>query len=90
MSTIVAQQRSHFDKGEGKQELCPNSGILIAAIKVKAIHHMAAYDLQIIFHELVDFFFIEDVVARSIAFGTRMVQEDKEILNPSIVSAIQG
>lgn len=42
-------------------------------INLKAIHHKAGYDLQIISNKLVDFFFTEEVLARSIAFGTRSV-----------------
>ena len=38
--------------------------------------------------QLVEFFFAEEVLARSFAFGTRLVPEDKDILNHAIISAI--
>lgn len=82
--------KSHFEGGAGRQELCPDSGVYIPTTKLKALHHKAGFDLKVIFHELVDHFFLEEELATSVAFGTRKVPENKAILNPVIVSSIQG
>lgn len=82
--------KSHFEGGAGRQELCPDSGVYIPTTKLKALHHKAGFDLKVIFHELVDHFFLEEELATSVVFGTRKVPENKSILNPVIVSSIQG
>ena len=81
---------SHFKGGPGKQELCPNSGVYIPVMKLKALHHKAGFDLKIIFHELMDHFFTEEELASAVAFGTRKVPGNMSVLNPVIVSSIQG
>ena len=85
-----SQPKSHFEGGAGRQELCPNSGVFMPTTKLKALHHKAGFDLKVIFHELVDHFFSEDELATSVAFGTRKVPDNKSVLNPVIVSTIQG
>ena len=79
---------SHFKGGPGKQELCPNSGVYIPAMKLKALHHKAGFNLKIIFHELVDHFFTDEELASSVAFGTRKVPDNMSVLNPAIVSSM--
>ena len=80
-------QKTHLEGGAGRQELCPNSGVFIPAIK--AVHQKAGFDLKVLFHKLVDHFFSEDELGTSIAFGTRQVPPNTSVLNPVIVCAIQ-
>ena len=79
-----------MEGGAGRQELCPNTGVFIPVTKLKAVHHKAGFDLKVLFHELVEHFFSEDEPATSVAFGTRKVPANTSVLNPVIVSAIQG
>jgi hypothetical protein len=37
-----------------------------------------------------DHFFSNEILAKSVAFGNRVVPSGKEVLNPKIVSAIKG
>lgn len=39
-------QKSHFDEGPGRQELCPNSVVLIPVTKLKAVDHNYGHDLK--------------------------------------------
>lgn len=85
-----ATSSSHFENGDGKQELCPGSGVYIPSIKLRQCHHKAGAEMKVLFHVLLDHFFSEEVLAKSVAFGNRVIPSGKEILNPKIVSAIKG
>ncbi|CAB4019730.1 Hypothetical predicted protein [Paramuricea clavata] len=86
----VTLSSSHFEDGDGKQELCPGSGVYIPTIKLRQCHHKAGAEMKVLFHVLMDHFFTDEILAKSIAFGNRVVPSGKEVLNPKIVSAIKG
>ncbi len=58
--------------------------------KLKAARHKAGHDPKVLFHELVDHFSSEEELATSMTFGTRQVPANTSVLNPGIVSTIQG
>jgi hypothetical protein len=86
----VTSSSSHFEDGDGKQELCPGSGVYIPTIKLRQCHHKAGAEMKVLFHVLMDHFFTDEILAKSIAFGNRVVSSVKEVLNPKIVSATKG
>ena len=81
---------SHFENGDGKQELCTGSGVYIPTIKLRQCHHKAGSEMKQLFHTLMEHFFTDEVLAKSVAFGSRSIPNGKEVLNPKIVSAIKG
>ena len=87
-STASTTALSHCEDGDGKQELCLGSGVYIPAIKLCQSHHKAGPEMKALFHVLMDHFFTDEILAKSIAFGNRVVPSGKEVLNPKIVLAI--
>ena len=81
---------SNFEDGDGKQELCPGSGVFIPTIKLRQCHHKAGAEMKVLFHVLMDHFFSDEILAKSVAFGNHVVPSGKEVLNPKIVLAIKG
>ncbi|CAB4012448.1 Hypothetical predicted protein [Paramuricea clavata] len=81
---------SYFEGGNGKQELCPGSGVFIPTIKLRQCHHKSGSDLKVLFHCLIEHFFSEETLAMSVAFGNRVLPTGKQVLDPNIVSAIKG
>jgi hypothetical protein len=81
---------SHFEGGNGTQELCPGSGVFIPTIKLRQCHHKSGSDLKVLFHCLMEYFFSEETLAMSVAFGNRVLPTGKQVLDPNIISAIKG
>ena len=50
---------SNFEDGDGKQELCPESGVFIPTIKLCQCHHKSGAEMKVLFHVLMDHFFNE-------------------------------
>ena len=68
-NTLNSMTSSHFEDGEGKQELCPGSGVYIPTIKLRQCHHKAGAEMKVLFHVLMDHFFTEEILAKSVAFN---------------------
>ncbi|CAB4019438.1 Hypothetical predicted protein [Paramuricea clavata] len=86
VDTPSSSPLSHFEGGNGKQELCPGSGVFIPTIKLRKSHHKSGSDLKVLFHCLMEHFRL----AMSVAFGNQVLPMGKQVLDPNIVSTIKG
>ena len=62
----------------------------VPTIKLRQSHYKAGADLKVLFHLIMEHYFSEEVLAKSVAFGNRVIPSGKDVLDPSIVSAIKG
>ncbi|CAB4023067.1 Hypothetical predicted protein [Paramuricea clavata] len=60
----VTSSSSHFEDGDGKQELCLGSGVYIPTIKLCQCHHKAGAEMKVLFHVLMDHFFTDEILAK--------------------------
>lgn len=82
-----------YKAAPGKQELVPGSGIHMSSARLHSIHSQCGTDPKKLFVLLIEAFFSEETLARSLAHGSR-AQTSKgplaKALNQDVVKTVKG
>ena len=88
------ESKNYYGAGPGKQELVPGSGIYISSAKLHSIHSHCDKDPKKLYLLLIEAFFSEETLAKSLAHGSR-TQTSKagvlsKTLNQDVVKTLKG